>query len=128
MNIKRYYIIFYLLVTGSLSNSQNLIPNPGFDILTDCPDDHGQIELAFPWISSGVSPDLYNRCSTSDRIKVPHAGLKYDSYQEPISGEGYAGIFAYSLDPSPNELLGVPLTNPLKKTIYIILGFLYLQT
>lgn len=124
MSVKRFYIIFYLLSNFSFCFSQNLIPNPGFDILTDCPDDYGQIHLAFPWISSGVSPDLYNRCSNSEDLKVPHAGLDYDSYQEPISGEGYAGIFVYSLDPSPNELLGVPLTNPLKKNnLYYIRFF-----
>lgn len=125
MRIKRYCIIFYLLVTVSLCNSQNLIPNPGFDMLTECPDDIGQIELAFPWISSRFTPDLYNKCSSSDKIKVPNVGQAPDSYQQPLSGGGYAAISVYSLlNNYARELLGVPLKSTLiKDGLYYIRFF-----
>ncbi len=77
---------------------QNLIPNPGFDDLTQCPFTYGQINFAFPWVNAnnGTS-DIYNDCSSVPGIKVPNAGKNpLYSYQKQKSGGGYAGIGVYT--------------------------------
>lgn len=96
---------------------QNLIPNPGFDILTDCPSDQGQISFATPWKSASGTPDLYNECSISDN-KVPLAGRSIDSYQIQKSGTGYGYMVVYSNSnstPGNSEYIETPLTEPLEK-------------
>jgi len=88
--------------------SQNLVPNPGFDILSNCPYDEAQIDFAPPWTrASNGSSDLLNECSTFEHINVPNAGY---SYQLQRSGGGYAGIYVY---PSPGEYIETPLTEEL---------------
>ncbi len=97
---------------------QNLVPNPGFDEVTDCPTAFSQIYLAVPWTAAGGTPDLYNLCSVSQFINAPNAGRFIDSYQLPKSGTGYAGIFAYSNVNSANgnsEYMETHLSEPLKK-------------
>lgn len=77
--------------------AQNLIPNPGFDEVTDCPSELGQIYLAEPWeeVTIGFA-NLMNSCSPSEYfIKVPNAGRYIHSYQPARSGEGYAHILTY---------------------------------
>ncbi|MEP7198114.1 MAG: gliding motility-associated C-terminal domain-containing protein [Saprospiraceae bacterium] len=107
-----FLILFYWSLTG-----QNLIPNPGFDILSQCPDGFGQINYAFPWReANNGTPDLYNECSTDNDLMVPGAGHFIDSYQKPRSGEGYSGIFVYSSASfSGYEYIETPLLSSLKK-------------
>ncbi len=95
--------------------SQNLIPNPGFDIIAQCPFDPSQINFAPPWQSANNgTPDLFNECSTTSGIKVPYAGRFIDSYQLQRSGSGYASICVYSNgNVIGNECIETPLTEEL---------------
>ncbi len=104
-------------------NAQNLVPNPGFDILTDCPNEFGQIYLATPWVSvSQKSPALFNTCSEIDKLSPPTAGHSYYGYQVQKSGEGYAGIFVYNDSNIIGlEYMGTPLKKRLEKgTLYYL--------
>jgi type IX secretion system substrate protein len=61
------------------AHTQNLVPNPGFDDISGCPDEPGQIHLATPWVSANNgTPDAYNACSTNDFLNVPSAGIAID--------------------------------------------------
>jgi len=105
-------LLSYISLTG-----QNLLPNPGFDILTDCPFDEGQIHLSYPWVSASGTPDLFNECSVLF-YNVPKAGRYTDSYQAPKSGKGYSYIVTYSnsnSNPGNSEYMETPLTAPLQK-------------
>lgn len=95
--------------------SQNLIPNSGFDIISDCPTDIDQIEFAPPWTTAATEPPiLFHECSSDHRLGVPSAGLRIDSYQSPRSGGGYAGIFVYREDNwNTYTYLGTPLSKSL---------------
>ena len=118
--MSRILLISLILSFFSLS-AQNLVPNSGFDDLSDCPGAYAEIEKAPPWKSAtNGSPDLYNECSVRPGIRVPNAGLRFNSYQLPRSGAGYAGIFVYSelsVGSGNSEYLEVPLLEPLKKNV-----------
>ncbi len=109
-------VILFLFSSLNLS-AQNLVPNPGFDDITDCPTQYGQINFAVPWtIANNGTPDLYNECSTGNRLKVPNAGHFIDSYQLQRSGSGYAGIFVYSnSNVQTYEYIETPLSTSLIK-------------
>ncbi len=115
-----------LLFLVALAFGQNLIPNPGFDDLTDCPNEHGQISLAHPWVTAtNGTPDVYNECSSTERISVPNAGISNDSYQVQISGGGYAGIFVFEnfSYPGISEYIETPLTIELQTNVQYYIRF-----
>jgi outer membrane protein OmpA-like peptidoglycan-associated protein len=90
-------------------HAQNLVPNPGFEELTSCPNgmsaDSTGIEKARYWFSTDKnnSPDLFNEC-TGKEWGYPGTGNI-----PPKSGKGYAGIMCFS------ERLEVRLKSPLIK-------------
>jgi gliding motility-associated-like protein len=98
---------------------QNLVPNPGFDKLTNCPFEVGQIAFAEPWATaSNGTPDLYSNCTTITFFNVPFAGRYIDSYQLPRSGAGFAGIGIYTnvnFTNGNSEYIETPLISPLQK-------------
>ena len=116
------FVSFLLL--AALASGQNLVPNAGFDDLTDCPTERSQIYFAPPWTTaSNGTPDLFNKCSPNGLLQVPNAGIHYGSYQPQRSGGGYAGIvvfYNYNADWF-SEYLQVPLIEPLKanKSYYL---------
>lgn len=111
-----------LLTCELFAQNQNLVPNPGFDVLTDCPTDKGQIILAEPWVSaSNGTPDLYNECSNEPLMTVPNAGWYLHSYQVPKSGNGYAHISVYNNNNAASgsngnsEYIEIQLLQPMQK-------------
>ncbi|MEO1449062.1 MAG: gliding motility-associated C-terminal domain-containing protein [Bacteroidota bacterium] len=73
-----------------IGNTQNLVPNPDFSILSQCPDSRGQLELAEPWFSpNGRTTDLAHLCSDSAAYNIP---FNRWGEQAPLTGDGYAGI------------------------------------
>jgi gliding motility-associated-like protein len=99
------------------ASAQNLIFNPGFDSITQCPSTFGGyfVSLAPPWESAGFTPDLFNTCG-STFFMVPHV---FDDYQPARSGGGYAGFVVYCGHPTlPVDAdLREYITAPLKKTL-----------
>ena len=102
------------------------MPNAGFDELSGCPIERSQIYFAPPWTTaSNGTPDLFNECSPNGLLQVPNAGIHYDSYQPPRSGEGYAGIvvfYNFNVDWF-SEYLQVPLIETLKDNKLYYLRF-----
>ncbi|MFN0216394.1 MAG: gliding motility-associated C-terminal domain-containing protein [Saprospiraceae bacterium] len=109
----RVLFLFPYFVVHIALFSQNLIPNPGFDSITVCPENGGFISYAPPWESAGWSPDLFNECSTNLYPNVPHP-ISPDNYQPARSGGGYAGIYVYDMSGSDNEYIRTPLLDPLE--------------
>lgn len=107
-----------------LAAQTNLVPNPGFESYTSCPQfpPDGSINNAFPWFQPWTtlnSSDFFNICNTTDTFySVP---VNFIGSQMPKTGDGYAGILAY-YPPSPNsgrEYLEVELLDSLRA------GFIY---
>ena len=94
-------IFTLLFLTACIySYSQNLVPNPGFEVQDSCPA-VSELFVCQPWYSpTPGSPDAFN--STCPTQSTPaHTGI------------GCAGVFTYSTFPNNREYMQAPLTTPL---------------
>lgn len=101
--MKRWCIIYFMLLMGYTAYPQNLVPNPGFEDFTNCPTGMGQVQcpinpISLPptvknWLSPiPNSPDYYNGCSPDLYATVPN---NYYGYKPAHTGNAYAGIVIY---------------------------------
>ena len=111
--------IFIVIAPLQISAQTNLIPNPGFEVYTSCPQfpPDGNIDKSTPWFQPNISfnsSDFLHICDTIDTyMSVP---TNYFGSQLPNSGNGYSGIVCFGV-PSPNnyrEYLEVELIDTLK--------------
>ena len=95
----------------------NLVPNPQFEGYSYCPYFFSQVGAAGPWFNATVAtPDYMNTCSTHPGASVPN---NVPGSQTPYSGNGYMGIFTYSVygtNPVPGyrEYIEAPLLSTLQ--------------
>lgn len=121
---------------GSLSIAQsNLIPNPSFENIVNCPTMESQIYLAEPWFQPILcswggnvdicsSSDLFNSCHIPNppfaNVDVP---INDFGFQFARTGNGYAGI-GFWVDNGGRERIETPLISPLiKDEIYCVKMF-----
>ena len=107
------------LITLSLlwlnSTSQNLVPNPSFELFNVCPTATSQINRATGWTININTADYYNSCADYySMVSVPNNGV---GYQCPANGDAYCGFHAFR-GVSPQlwqyrEYFGRALANPL---------------
>lgn len=102
---------------AALCSGINLVPNPDFENKVGCPSFVSQLNLAAPWFNpSAATPDYYHPCATFPAVQVP---TNFGGYQQPFSGQAYAGAFVYSEtggnDPNASyrEYIEAPLLAPL---------------
>lgn len=97
--MKNLTYILALLVLPFCAVAQNLVPNGNFEDYTQCPYTISQINYATGWSSliSNTTPDYFSSCtpSLSTTVSVPNNIL---GYQQPASGNRYAGLIPYSND------------------------------
>lgn len=107
-------IILLLCLGSSLSFGQNLVPNPSFENMTQCPFSFGLEAYTSDWKSARETPDYFHSCVswTGWEPSVPTNGY---GYQEPyFSGNAYLGMLTYRSDSSIyTEAASVQLTSPL---------------
>jgi len=92
-----------LLLGVKIHAQQNLVPNSGFEGNVQCPWLLSQISNAESWANVGGpgTPDYFHRCG-ADLIAspdtFPYVGVPENirGWQQPHSGDGYAGIFVYN--------------------------------
>jgi len=90
--------------------SQNLVVNGGFETVSTCPNNQGQLNFANPWYSARGTCDLYNTCATNANFLVPNNQV---GTQTARTGNGYSGFFATQGYFETREYLSAPLLNPL---------------
>jgi hypothetical protein len=96
--------------------AQNLVPNPSFEDVDECPYEPpllGFMPNARPlhWFTSTDSPDYFNACIDS----VTSVPSNYVVYQHALNGEAYVGMYTYStLFPETREVVSAPLLAPLE--------------
>lgn len=121
------YILLNLIVCKGIS--QNLVPNPSFEILSKCPETNGQLSLAVPWKLAGPSflgVDLYNTCSINPRLKPPSFNEpNCYFFQYPRTGEGMTFFNAVDNigDRPVSEYIGTTLKSRLKKNVKYYIRF-----
>ncbi len=100
------------------SKAQNLVPNPSFENITQCPS-YNEIYFAPPWFQPCIhfgntynssSTDLYDTCSNSAEFGIP---TNVVGFQYARTGIGYAGIAVYEDTINYREYLEVPLLDTL---------------
>ena len=76
--------------------AQNLVMNPSFEDLVQCPKEYGtfQEDVLFWTIPTFGSTDYFNSCSSTMTVNRNFIGK-----QETFHGDGYAGLYAYG----PND-------------------------
>lgn len=89
--IQRLSLLLLLcLMDESGFGQKNLVPNPSFEVISECPSTAGELPLAENWYIPTIStPDLYNECSTNAYYGIPPADS--DSAQ-PRTGIGMARL------------------------------------
>jgi len=107
-----------MIITCGVCRGQNLVPNPSFETLLNCPTIpslgcggpfNDQIAYCTAnWKNVGCgSADYYNACDTS-LMGVPNT---YFGYQFARTGDAFIGLIIYP--PFYNEYFGTFLSNPL---------------
>ena len=87
-----HLLILYILFISSSGKTfaqVNLVPNPGFEDLSDCDLEYGEADKAPPWKIMNdpiATPDLFHYCSTNEFFIPSLTGI------EPKSGEGMVGL------------------------------------
>ncbi len=117
-----FVLSMVIVLNATILNSQNLVPNPSFETLSQCPWGNTQIFFATPWfqpcIHSGnptnsSSSEIFNACDSNGFVGVPVNAAGY-GFQNTHSGNGYAGIYG-GMDSTNNgrEYIEAPLQSPL---------------
>jgi len=101
-------------------NAQNLVPNPSFEDILQCPNNAGQITRATNWLNPALlsgSPDLFHVCN--DTVSNLFNDMSPPSHifgaQVPRTGDAYAGFLVANQNSSNNqEYIQVKLLQPLE--------------
>lgn len=114
-------LLFFFMLTNSLTNAQNLVPNPSFEDTISCPYQSGDIENSQDWTTSCGSPDYFNLCANPYDFGVPNNVF---GYQMPSSGNAYTGFATYSNSaPNSREFPTCALNSPLTIGVKYFISF-----
>lgn len=89
---KIFFITFILLCFCMAGSTQNLVPNPSFEVYDTCPDMLGEVSRAIGWTQIN-SADYFNSCDTISQVGVPN---NFFGHQCPSSGSAYCGFYLFS--------------------------------
>lgn len=122
----RLLLIIILLYRITADAQTNLVPNPGFENIAQCPTLLGQIHLANGWFSANGTPDLFHSCTMSNVLGVPANGL---GYQNAVDGNGYGHFYSYSYNnPNYREIPAIQLTSTLQIGMKYYISFFVSKT
>ena len=130
--LMRVFIALFGFLLAAPVAAQNLVPNPGFEAISSCPDNRGAINRAPPWanLPSGQwvyeFSDYFNACSAN--VPVP---LNWAGNQLAHGGSAYAGLYTGGpQDALPRSYIQAPLLGqlvagaPYKVSFYVALAHL----
>lgn len=123
--MQRYYLLCALFscilsVSAVKGQAQEYIINGGFEALSSCPVEPGEIILATGWRGNEGTPDFLHTCSEQYRDSTDILG-NFVGYRKAYEGSGHAGLYLlrYSSDQKENynyashELIYNKLSQPL---------------
>lgn len=117
-----------LLTSSVITQAQNLVPNPGFEEITTCPQKASSTasEFAVPgwWSASTGTPDHFHRCSAVDS-DVP---FNWAGNSNAHSGYAYAGVHVWNKrddQKSYREYIQCVLAEPLQAGVKYRIGFYF---
>lgn len=111
---QKIVIFFAFYAPIGICFSQNIVPNPGFELNSGCPNAINDItKFANNWVVYDPTPDYFNTCAGISSLDIPgnFAGWQY------ASGNAYCGAYVYiepGVSPANNrEAIGSQLTTPM---------------
>jgi len=114
--------LFIILGFGGPSFAQNMVVNPSFEEIWNCPFTMNQTRFTkfwFPFGTADPSPDFFHACTENKIVKVPGSIF---GFQHARTGEAYIGMINYLTTKSGGgwrvpanhrEMVMVQLTKPL---------------
>ena len=112
--MKKIIIIIILVSTAFAGKSQNLVLNPGFEQIINCPNSISQFAgFVSDWTTpTGGTPDYFNTCAGTSVVGVPGNSR---GWQYPHSGNAYCGIVVVRISSNLDfrEYIEAPLSAPL---------------
>jgi gliding motility-associated-like protein len=118
--------ISMVLFTSVISLAQNLVPNPSFEELTDCPQERGDLYMAAPWVDvSNFKSTILHACSPDPGFQTPYGGVySFHYHRIPRSGEGMAQLYIYNNGNDRSlPYLGTPLLDTMKRHMQYYIEF-----
>ncbi|TAE07100.1 MAG: OmpA family protein [Bacteroidetes bacterium] len=115
--MQRIFLFIICLLSISYATAQpkltqiNLVKNGGFETLTDCPDDFGQIDDATGWRGMGGTPDLFTKCTQKGKLHTP---ANFFGTQIAFEGGNYTGVLAFH-EENTNEYIMTQLTEKIER-------------
>jgi hypothetical protein len=107
-------VFYYVQVSRAQGN---LVPNPGFEIHTNCPSGSAQFIYIPPWVEYN-SADYYDTCSVNPYYDIPK---NYEGFQYAHSGTAYCGLISFINSPTLHnnyrEFIQVQLLDTLKSNV-----------
>lgn len=86
-------LLLFILIP-ILSFGQNIIPDPGFELLRNCPIGISMLNASAYWYSpTQGTPDLFNKCSGKN--SQVYAPTNVCGKQKPFDGKGYGGLILF---------------------------------
>lgn len=104
---------FFFILLGFEISAQNLVPNPSFEIYSQCPINFADITPVDSWYRLPIhngTPDYFNACNSS-YLNVPN---NIPGSQAAFDGNAYIGISTYSSNYiNFREYIQTQLTSPM---------------
>ncbi|MFY0651961.1 MAG: OmpA family protein [Cyclobacteriaceae bacterium] len=122
--MKFLFAFSLVILCTSISLGQNMVTNPSFEEMKNCPFSMNQLKFTKAWFPFGTadpSPDLFHTCAYGNMVGIPR---NIFGLQKPRTGDAYAGLIAYltsksgktwKLPANHREFVMVQLTKPLIK-------------
>jgi|GEM_PF-888585 len=119
--MNQFITVFFLAIVGlnpSLwSQTTNLVPNPSFENITNCPVANSQFHNATPWqkpLQSITTPDLFGTCFTTSGSNCNSVGVpaNFGGSSAARTGNNYMGLIT-KYGNNLREYLTVQLSAPL---------------
>ena len=129
MKLKIKYLPFLILLFVKINfcNGQaNLVQNPSFENIVQCPTTNNNITDCANWLNFGKSPDYYNACATFQGLKVPTCQFGYQFAHSGVAMPAIATWLNPSNDPQNinyREFIGTQLISTLQIGIKYFMSF-----
>lgn len=130
---KIYKISLVLLSLSNLVNSQtNLVPNPGFETASPCPDYPGQTNYATGWNNVNLvynnpsvgTPDFFHACGSATLGYNCVPPNTFSGICSPHTGNGFMSSVLYNIPyPDYREYFATQLTTPMSAGTTYTVGF-----
>jgi len=111
LSILLLYLFQFIIFNLQCATAQNLVPNPSFEDMVQCPFSLDIDTYLSNWKAYRSSPDYFTSCATWWGAGVP---INTYGNQAPENDSSYVGLMMYRADSSIySEVIGVELNAPL---------------